>query len=64
MSIEIRQELHRKAQPSDGIGPEVIRDTTIEHVCRLARIVAAPNLLPLPLRAWAAKRTKVGGGIP
>src|SRR5580658_3243241 len=64
MSIEFRQELHRMAQPSNGISPDVIRDMTIEQLCRLARVVAAPNILPLPLRAWAAKRTKVRGRGP
>ena len=53
MSIEIRHELHRKAQPSNRTSPEVIRDMTIEHVSRLARIVAAPNKLPLPARCHA-----------
>jgi hypothetical protein len=64
MSIKFRHELHRRAQPSNRISPEVIRDMKIEHVSRLARIVAAPNKLPLPLRTWAAKRTKVGGRGP
>lgn len=50
------------AQPSNRTIPEVIRGMTIEQVCRLTRIAATPRILPLPLRAWAAKRAEAGGG--
>ena len=52
------------AQPSNRTIPEVIRGMTIEQVCRLTRIAATPRILPLPLGAWAAMRTMVGGGVP